>query len=1192
MQHAIQATDRNVTLDEIVKHDDSVLVVKGSIEGRPVILKMVLGSAPARMRSSYPLRSELLKDLLPNSRGTVGVEELFGPVPNMEVQPLVGNGTTVAAILTGSSNPFGDITGCIDKTIEIAETVERLHEKGIYHRDVHVGNVFQDDEGGLFLGDFGITTFDPLKIGKDLPEALNGTYKDGSTDAAIDTHQLLLLACSMLAGRDFDQVPEYDELSALITDHWERSVSGKDVSADDARRCRQILDETARFLESVHIRLSEAEPVAVSEIIERLDMLKFVMTHPDMKQAQSIIDTEMALVPGDESQAGTVSGFQPVVRGRAYGKIRIIRDMAFEKDKVEMLNFLRDDEIVVVSHYPVNDPWKMARPAGMITTIPELDSVDDSSHAKLRAQDWGVPYGIHAGAMDDLSALDGKWALLEVGQDGVTRVKPANRREVLRWLASPEYLERNAPFELPSPDLGEARAAISLSELEVNAADRVGPKAAKLGELTRIGLSVPPGCAVPFSVYEKVDGENSLSERIRTVFEKIDFNDRDSITAQTAQIRQIIENAEIPGELAAEIVARVHDLIPEKDGIRRLAVRSSTNAEDLPGFSGAGLHGSYLNVIGDGALIEHIKKVWASVWSEEAVLTRYLKRIDHFQVYPGVIVQEAIEADASGVVTTADIRTGKRDVVVLDAGLGPGAVTERRGIPERFIFDKKTGQLAKKRRIPEIRSRLRFAPPPEGGTDEEPVHGNRQSEQILSFEKAGEVFRLAQKIEGMPVLAGVPQDIEFFEKDGQLWVVQTRDLVGFEEKTASEETGLGVHEETPGLLPGHWKPEWPVPSEDIIEDARAFWQSLAAHEPNHIERVGVVFDRGAIGHFKQALQEPQNRERGAAFIEALYFVDPEKTVRMLRGAGPDLGGFHAMIADYFRFMRNDFALTVLNGAMPDITSMGAADIDALKATETLDELMGIVRIFAAMNTSYLIQLFEEMEDGAFLRAVAFIGLYPQETGTTELYLAIASLSETSTMRMHRLRSGIPEAFDMLHKRLSELIPSHWDASWPVPEDEAIAEARAFYQDTAGGSDADMHFGGRTYSEDAALSLNEKIESRPQAKAAELLEALYYIDPGRTADALRGYIVKGPHAVIAECLENARNSFALVYIAGMIPDREQFSDEDRPALRGFADGLNRIFANMDDDNFVRIFNLMDDELAVRFFNIGGGFRRAD
>ncbi|MDP8217979.1 MAG: PEP/pyruvate-binding domain-containing protein [Candidatus Theseobacter exili] len=1186
MQHSILATGREIEFDKIMKCDNTRLVVKAAIDGKPVVFKVLLNNGPSRLRSNYPLRSEILKDLLPNVDGVVGVEELFGPVPNMEVQPLVGDGTTVEDVIKRLSNPFGDITGCIEKAVEIAETVERLHDSGIYHRDVHVGNLFLDTEGSLFLGDFELTTFNPKKINKELPQKLNGTYPNGLTDAVVDTRQLVLLVCSMLSGKDLDSIPPYDQLSGLIIDHWERSESSKGLSPEDSAVCRGALEEMARFLNNAHIMLSDAKRVEVSELINNLYILKFVMGRSDKKQAKAIADTEMALVLSGDISGKEVSGFQPVVRGRTYGKIRIIKDMDFNPDKVEMLNFLRDDEIVVVRYYPANDPWEMAKPAGMITTRGELDSEDDLSHAKLRAQDWGVPYGIHAEAMDDLSAIDGKWALLEVGQDGVTRVRPANKREVLKWLSSAEYLERNAPFELPQPDLSEKRAAIPLSDLKVNAADRVGLKAAKLGELEQNELPVPPGLAIPFSVYNKVDKSNNLRARIQTVFEKLDFNDRASIAEHTGQIRDIIENARIPEELLAEIVSLVNETIPEEDGVRRLAVRSSTNSEDLPGFSGAGLHGSFLNVIGDDSLVDHIKKVWASVWSEEAVLTRYHKRIDHFQVYPGVIVQQAIEADASGVVTTADIRSGKRNVVVIDAGLGPGAVTEQRGITERFVFNKETGKLVKPRRIPEIRSRLKFIS--DGGTEEARVPRDQQSNPVLSPDKALETMKLAGKIADMPVLSDVPQDIEFFEKDGKIWIVQTRDLVGFEEKTVSEKIAAGVHEETGRILPDHWKTVWPVPSEEIIEEARSFWQNLGKQEHKHIESAGIIFDRGAIRYFTRSLKEPENRERGAAFIEALYFVDPEQTVRMLRGAGPDLGGFHSIIADYFKVMRKDFALTVLDGAMPDITNLSAEDLDYLKKSEVLDELMGIVRIFAAMNTSYLIQLLDEMDDSALLKAVAFIGLFPKEAGTTELYLAIASLAETSTTRMHRLRSGIPAAFTMLHKRLSQLVPSHWDADWPVPEDEAIAEAREFYLDNPKRSDGDMLFGGRLYSESLAERINEKLESRSGEQAAELFEALYFVDPERTADILRGYIIKGPHTVFADCLENLRGDICLAFVSEIIPDSGTFSNEDKPSLQGIADGLNRIYANMEDEGFVRMFNLMDDELAIRFFNVKGDF----
>nr|WP_239159766.1 rifamycin-inactivating phosphotransferase [Actinoplanes humidus] len=176
-----------------------------------------------------------------------------------------------------------------------------------------------------------------------------------------------------------------------------------------------------------------------------------------------------------------------------------------------------------------------------------------------------------------------------------------------------------------------------------------GGKGANLGELSRIeGVEVPPGFVVTTEAFRRV---------LPSIGDQVDRLGVDSI-------RQVIESTPLPEDLAAAITGA---LTPHA-----YAVRSSATAEDLPTASFAGQQDSYLNVIGPEAVLEHIRRCWASLFTERAVSYRDHQGIDHRTVSMAVVVQQMVAAEAAGVLFTADPVTGNRKVATVDAGFGLG----------------------------------------------------------------------------------------------------------------------------------------------------------------------------------------------------------------------------------------------------------------------------------------------------------------------------------------------------------------------------------------------------------------------------------------------------------------------------------------------------------------------------------------
>ena len=192
--------------------------------------------------------------------------------------------------------------------------------------------------------------------------------------------------------------------------------------------------------------------------------------------------------------------------------------------------------------------------------------------------------------------------------------------------------------------------------------ERAGGKGANLGELIWIGMPVPDGFVVTTDAYAAVD---------------VPARDRPSYEA-----------AEMPASVE-EAVADAYAAL----GGGPVAVRSSATAEDLPGAAFAGQQDTYLNVIGEPALLDAIRRCWGSLWAERAVAYRARLGIDPDDVRIAVVVQRMIDADAAGVLFTADPVTGDRGRVVVEASAGLGeAVVSGRVTPDRYVLDRQ-GEL-------------------------------------------------------------------------------------------------------------------------------------------------------------------------------------------------------------------------------------------------------------------------------------------------------------------------------------------------------------------------------------------------------------------------------------------------------------------------------------------------------------------
>ncbi|WP_327167300.1 rifamycin-inactivating phosphotransferase [Streptomyces subrutilus] len=297
----------------------------------------------------------------------------------------------------------------------------------------------------------------------------------------------------------------------------------------------------------------------------------------------------------------------------------------------------------------------------------------------------------------------------------------------------------------------------------------VGGKGAHLGALSRIeGVRVPVGFCVTTEAFGRVMAQApSIGERIDALagLDPEDRGGRQAIRTLSAEIRRTIEGISVPDEPAAAITGA----LTRFGGGAAYAVRSSATAEDLPTASFAGQQDTYLNVVGPAAVLRHVSRCWASLFTERAVIYRRRNGIDHRAVRMAVVVQRMVFPHASGILFTADPVTGNRKVATVDAGFGLGEALVS-GLVDPDVFtvrdDEVVGRViaAKRRALHAL---------PEGGTREVAVDPRLREQPALTDAQAVRLVRLGRRIEAR---FGRPQDIEWCLVDDGFQIVQSRPI--------------------------------------------------------------------------------------------------------------------------------------------------------------------------------------------------------------------------------------------------------------------------------------------------------------------------------------------------------------------------------------------------------------------------------
>jgi hypothetical protein len=408
------------------------------------------------------------------------------------------------------------------------------------------------------------------------------------------------------------------------------------------------------------------------------------------------------------------------------------------------------------------------------------------SHVQLLARNLGIPnVAVDIGLLERIREYSGRAVVLAVSPGGSVRLTldDGSLESVFAQAAAePEFVIRP---DLAKLDL-EQRGLIPLERLRATDSGRVvGPKAAKLGELkARYPEAVADGIAIPFGVFRALLDRPRAGEA-RTVFAWITDEYRRLAglpaasaerRAQTEAFRSELETWVTGVSLDPAFAAELRSALETRfgpDGRYGVFVRSDTNVEDLPGFTGAGLNLTLANVVGIDNILKAIPRVWASPFTARSFAWRQAHMEQPEHVYPAILLLQTVPAEKSGVLVTRDVDTGddRRISVAVNEGVG-GAVDGQAA--ESLRIDKASGAV---RVLAQATAPLRRVPDPEGGVAELPVSGG---DAVLLPEEIAQLVVFVNELPSRfpPIVdeRGEPAaaDVEFGFVGGQLRLFQVR----------------------------------------------------------------------------------------------------------------------------------------------------------------------------------------------------------------------------------------------------------------------------------------------------------------------------------------------------------------------------------------------------------------------------------
>lgn len=436
--------------------------------------------------------------------------------------------------------------------------------------------------------------------------------------------------------------------------------------------------------------------------------------------------------------------------GTAVGRLHII-------DKFDDTVEIGDNEIIVLNELPINLPPVR----GIIITKPS----SPLSHINILAKGWNVP-NVYIKDADKLFRNHHTYVMrLEANLTDYS-LEPASSDDIRTGFLSPDQV-------IPPSDLKVTKLA-GLAEMRKKDSIAYGGKAANQGEMIfrkLRGFEIPDGFGVPYAWYDKFMKENGFDKIIDAHMDDDDFVHNPRFRRQKLdEFRAKLMTGKFDETLRQQIIDRWKTQL----GGRPVFVRSSSNSEDLPNFSGAGLYSSVANVRDEEKLIDAVKKVWASIWNFQAYEARVRNYVSQDDVYMAALIQLGVDMDRGGVMITKDPFDEKnRGSVYISAVCGHNSrVVDNSGIPEQILFNPRSNSVVVMTRSDQTNA-LRFS---DSGDLTETADTCAARGRILTDAQVRQLALIARNIK--TAFGGkVEQDVEWGIMNGKIYVVQSRPYI-------------------------------------------------------------------------------------------------------------------------------------------------------------------------------------------------------------------------------------------------------------------------------------------------------------------------------------------------------------------------------------------------------------------------------
>ena len=318
----------------------------------------------------------------------------------------------------------------------------------------------------------------------------------------------------------------------------------------------------------------------------------------------------------------------------------------------------------------------------------------------------------------------------------------------------------------------------------------VGGKGANLGELAGAGLPVPPGFVVTADGYRQAMDAGGVRDELRALFDEARRHDDPAELAAAAdRLRSLVHKAGIPGGVAGAVLGAYHRLGHDVP----VAVRSSATAEDTADTSFAGMHETFVNVVGDDAVLERLADCWASLYGDRVISYRASRGLTEEPAI-AVVVQRMVDSERAGVLFCADPSTGERDHIVIEGAFGLGEVVVSGQVePDTYVLSKDGPRMLSVRVGHQTH---KLVSGPEGTVTRIDLEPTEADARVLTDDEAIGLARLGQRVEDH---YGQPQDVEWAIADGTTYLVQSRPITTLGPSDGTP-TGTGASEASGRLL--------------------------------------------------------------------------------------------------------------------------------------------------------------------------------------------------------------------------------------------------------------------------------------------------------------------------------------------------------------------------------------------------------